>query len=480
VPRLPTEQGGSTIVIRLLRLVLLACIAVACVPTTAFAAQKMWLGFQDDASLRFREDREFMLDRAKNASATMVTASVEWSRIAPRRPGRAINAFDPAYRFENIDELVREAQERGLEVMLRISSTPAWAGPGRNRLPRRLSDLTAFTTAVATRYSGRYPGYPFVRFYAVWNEPNLNQFLAPQFDARGRSVAPRNYARLYAAAYTGIKRGSRTALVAMGETSARGRDRRVRGLQDTHSPGRFLQLVALANPRLRFDAVSHHPYPTDPRQRPEQIVRWPNVSLRSMPRLRSSLQRWFKRSNVRMWITEYGHETIPDSRGVSYATQADYLRRALGMARAQSFTDMFIWFGLHDDQGNPWQSGLIAQDETVKPSYYLFAQLAYPLDARNSIVIVRGGRANPVIRLSALEIAHESPVGARIGVDLRVVNADSLIANPQPEARLGVDGWVTVPVAFTPVAGRTYYIFAALNDINGNKVQRLVTMVATR
>jgi hypothetical protein len=265
----------------------------------------------------------------------------------------------------------------------------------------------------------------------------------------------------------------------MGETSARGRDRRVRGLQDTHSPGRFLQLVAQANPRLRFDAIAHHPYPTDPRQRPEQIVRWPNVSLRSIPRLRASAQKWFKRSNVRIWVTEYGHETIPDSRGVSYETQADYLRRALGIARAQAFTDMFIWFGLHDDQGNPWQSGLIAQDETVKPSYYLFAQLAYPLDPRNSIVIVRGGRANPTIRLSALEIASESPAGSRIGVDLRVVQGDSLIANPKPEAPMGIDGWVTVPVAFTPAAGRTYYVYASMNDIHGNKVQRLLTLVAT-
>ena len=476
MPRLPTK-GGSSIVIRLVRLVLLASIAALCTVPSGLAAQRMWLGFQDDASLRFRADREFMVDRAKNANATMVTASVEWSRVAPSRPARAANPFDPAYRLENIDELVREAQIRGLEVMLRISSTPGWAGPARNRLPRRLSDLTAFTTALASRYSGRFPGYPFVRFYAVWNEPNLNQFLSPQFDRRGKSVAPRNYARLYAAAYTGIKRGNRAALVAMGETSARGRDRRVRGLQDTHSPGRFLQLVAQANPRLRFDAIAHHPYPTDPRQRPEQIVRWPNVSLRSLPRLRTLAQRWFRRSNVRIWITEYGHETTPDRRGVSYATQADYLRRALGMARAQAFTDMFIWFGLHDDQGNPWQSGLIAEDETVKPSYYLFAQLAYPLDSRNAIVVVPA-RANPVVRLSALEIASESPAGARIGVDLRVVQGDTLVAHPQPEARLGADGWVTVPVAFTPVAGRVYYVYATLNDIHGNKVQRLLTLVA--
>jgi uncharacterized HAD superfamily protein len=59
------------------------------------------------------------------------------------------------------------------------------------------------------------------------------------------------------------------------------------------------------------------------------------------------------------------------------------------------------------------------------------------------------------------------------------VQADSLIARPQPEVQLGIDGWVTVPVAFTPVAGRIYYVYATLNDIHGNKVQRLLTLVAS-
>jgi hypothetical protein len=466
-------------VTRLVRLALLVTAAAVCAPASALAAPRMWTGFQDDAGLRFRVDRDYILERARNANATMVTAAVEWSRVAPTRPARGANPFDPAYRFENIDELVRGAQARGLEVMIRISSTPRWAGPGGNRLPRRLADLTAFSTAVAARYSGRYPGFPFVRFYTIWNEPNLEQFLAPQFDRRGRSVAPANYARLYAAAYAGVKRGNARALVALGETSARGRDRPSRGrIQDSHSPGRFLELVARANRRLRFDAIGHHPYPTDSRQRPEQVVRWPNVSLRSIPRFRASAQRWFRRGNVRIWITEYGHETTPDPRGVSFETQADYLRRALGMARRMAFVDMFIWFGLQDDQGNPWQSGLIAQDGTVKPAYPLFAALAYELDPRNAVIVVPAGRPNPIVRISALPIAYESPVGARIGVDLRVVHNDSLIAHPQPEAPLGIDGWVTVPVAFTPVARQTYYVFATLNDIHGNRVSRILTLIA--
>ena len=91
-------------------------------------------------------------------------------------------------------------------------------------MPRRVADFGAFARALAARYSGRFDGYPFVRFWTVWNEPNLQLFLTPQFDRSGRSVAPANYAKLYAAAYAWIKAGNPRALVGMGETSARGTD----------------------------------------------------------------------------------------------------------------------------------------------------------------------------------------------------------------------------------------------------------------
>jgi len=467
-------------VTRLARLVLVVTVATLVLPSTGLAAQRMWVGFQDDVGFRYRPDRSGILDRAKNAHADLVRVSIVWAKVAPTRPQQPTNPFDPAYQLADVDEFVRNATERGMEPMLGIWGTPRWAnrGKGSNRLPTRLADLTAFAEAVAARYSGRYPGYPFVRFWGVWNEPNLNQFLAPQFDPKRRSVGPALYAKLFAAAYTGLKRGNRLALVGMGETSARGRDRHVRGLQDTHSPGRFVQLVAKANPRLKFDAYAHHPYPTDPRQSPDQTVRWPNVGLKALPKLEQTLNKLFKRKSTPIWITEYGHETTPDPRGVSYETQAAYLRRSLAIVRGYAFVDMFIWFTLHDDPGNPWQSGLLAEDDTLKPAFFVFADLAFALDARNPMVTVKAGLPNPVVRVSAREIAARSPVGSRIGVDERVITGDTLVAHVQPETTLGIDGWLTVPLMFTPLAGRTYYVQVEANDIHGNRVSRLVTVIA--
>ena len=190
-----------------------------------------------------------------------------------------------------------------------------------------MSDLTAFSRAVASRYSGRYAGFPFVRFYSIWNESNLQLFLAPQFDSRGAGrSAPRNYAKLAAAAYAGIKAGNPSAKVAVGSTSSAGRDKPLAGKSATHSPGRFAQLVAAANPRLKFDAWAQHPYPVPANLKPDQKVKWPNVTLASFPRFEKSLDTWFKRKGVRIWITEYGHEVKQDGEpnGISRALQATY------------------------------------------------------------------------------------------------------------------------------------------------------------
>src|SRR5215208_114612 len=214
--------------VHLFRRALVFALIVACfAPAQASAASRMWAGFQDDQSFRWVDDRATLLDDAQAANATVIRATVYWSKVAPRRPASAADPFDPAYRFTNLDDTVRAAQQRGIEVMLTVWGTPRWAGPGQNKVPRRLSDFQNFTRALAARYSGRYPGYPFVRFFSIWNEPNRGLFLSPQFSSRGKPLAPALYAKLVRAGYAGVKGGNRDALVAMGETASNGRDRPV-------------------------------------------------------------------------------------------------------------------------------------------------------------------------------------------------------------------------------------------------------------
>lgn len=462
------------------RVLLAAVFAAAAVPAAASAAPRMWVGFQDDPSFRWVDDRADALDLAQQANATVIRTTVYWSQVAPRRPQNAANPFDPAYELDDLDEMVRGAQQRGIEVLLTIWGTPRWAGPAKNRLPRRLADLTNFGKALASRYSGRYAGYPHVRFYSVWNEPNREIFLAPQYDARGRSVAPALYAKLFRAAYAGIKSGNRRALVAIGETASNGRDRKLgrRGTQETHSPGKFAELLSKARPRVRFDAWAHHPYPTRPGMRPTQKVRWPNVSLASLPVFAKALDRWFAHKRIPVWITEYGHETKPDRLGVSHATQAAYAAQALSIARKDAQVQMFVWFVLRDNKTTPWQSGLLTPTGATKPAFARFTAAAKAVDARNAHVEVHG--TNPLVRVSALPMGYYSAPGATVGVNWELWLGGQLVGRGAPVASLGADGWITFQPDFTPQRGRSYVLRLDANDTSGVRIQRTLVLTCPK
>ena len=435
----------------------------------------MWVGFHDDPSFRWVSDRASRIEAAADEGATVMRLLVHWNQAAPRRPVDASDPFDPAYKLNDLDEAVRAAQRADMEVVLTLVGTPRWAnrGKGPNVMPRRVADFGTFARAIASRYSGRFEGYPFVRFWTTWNEPNLQLFLAPQFDRRGRSVAPRNYARLHAAAYAGIKAGSPRALVAMGETSARGTDN-PRGIRPIHSPGRFVEQLARANPRLKFDAWSHHPYPFTPNLRPSQRVRWPNVTLGSLPTLETNLKRLFKRESVPIWITEYGHETRPqDPFGIPYAKQASYVRQAIQIARRYPFVTMFVWFVYQDDPGQPWDSGLYTPAGDAKGSSPpRFSAAAKPLDARNAIVEVPSGRA-PLVTLYARRLCVLNEPGTNIGVAWRLAGG-RLVETGVP---LRPDCTVAVRLnGATVVRKRSYRVTFEIEDIHGVGLTRLVTV----
>ena len=468
---------------RTLRLVLVLFVASALAAPAAFAAERMWIGFHDDPSFRWVGDRETRIESSASQGASVMRLLVHWDQTAKSRPAVASDPFDPAYNFDDLDDAIRTAQEQDMEVLLSLVGTPRWANGGKapNVMPRRLSDFTAFARAIASRYSGRFDGYPFVRFWSVWNEPNLQVFLAPQFDAQGRSVAPRNYARLYAAGYQGIKAGNQRALVALGETSARGTDN-PNGVRPVHSPGRFLEALARANPRLKFDAWAHHPYPFRPNLRPSQKVQWPNVTLGSLPELEANLRRLFKRKSVPIWVTEYGHETSPqDAFGVPYSKQAVFLRQAIGLARTYPVVTMFIWFVYQDDPGQPWESGLYTRAGVNKGSSpSRFSAAARPLDARNSVLSIRRGTASPLVTLYTRRFCVVDEAGETIGVTWRVRIAGRLAAVGQQAAPLQPNCTINVRLGrFTFAKKASYAATFELNDINGEELTRLVTIRAS-
>jgi Glycosyl hydrolase catalytic core len=460
-------------------LILLLSLLASILPAVAGAAtaSRMYVGFQDDPGFRWSAVRSTNLDRATQARVSVIRTTVTWASVAATRPADASDPFDPAYRFDDLDEMIRGAQQRNIELLLTIWGTPNWAneGKGLNRLPTDLADLTGFTTALASRYSGRWAGYPHVRFYSIWNESNREQFLAPQYTTSGDFVAPLHYARLYRAAYAGIKAGNWTARVAVGETASNGRNLRLgrKGVQETSSPGRFAQLLGQQLPRLKFDAWAHHPYPTSSSAAPGQRFAWPGVGLSNLEMFGQAIDKSFARKNTPIWITEYAHQTAGGG-SVSPARQATYLSEALALARENSRVGMFVWFGFRDAPGAAWQSGVTWASGAMKPSFARFRSIAAAIDARNPVVIVGSGQPN--IRFSALPLAYRTPVGSFLTTNYQVWSGSRLITSGVGSSALIRDGWFASRIPFAPMAGQSYRVIVGATGLDGTSVTRTATI----
>jgi hypothetical protein len=463
-------------VLKTARLLLLAGMVLLAVGAAqASAAVRMPIGFYDDPSFRWSPDRAQNLQRAAADGASVIHTTASWSTMATTRPSNPLDGSDPAYHLNDLDDLVAQAASNGMRVMIDISGTPRWANGGKaaNRMPKRLSDLTAFAHMLSARYNGAN-GHGYVGLWSVWNEPNLQQFLMPQYAGK-KIVGPANYAKLYKAAYAGIKAGNRNAQVAIGETSAQGRDKPAKHVSQTVAPATFAKLLSKVK-GLKFDAWAHHPYPTAPGAKPLEKVRYPNVTLSRLPQFEKDLKRWFHRS-VPVWITEYGHETKPgERRGVTNAVQAKYAKQALTIARKDPNVQMFIWFTFRDSAGNPWQSGLLSPSGAAKPSYAAFGSLARLIDG--VATTVKPGR-QPTVSVYFPHLAYYNAAGTVCGMTYTVKDGNRFIANGQPAVPMRANQSLSVPLAFRPVKRHSYTVTVVANDPNGHTETRTATLKAS-
>ena len=289
---------------------IIAAILVAAVLTpVAASADRMWIGFHDDPVLRYDGEKASDMEVAtKTNKATILRTLVTWANIAPTKPANAANPNDPAYNFNDLDDFVRNAQSQDAEVLMTVWGTPKWANGNKtpNFLPTSMSSFQNFTKALASRYSGRTAGpalRPVLRDLERI-EPRSVPVAAIQCERQDREPSGLREARS-----GGLRRDQG------GQSQGARRDRRDVLERPQHPqgwlerlvrPGTFAEGVAKANKKLKFDAWAHHPYPVPVNGKPTQKVLWPNVTLTSLPRFETSIDKWFGRTNIPVWITEYG------------------------------------------------------------------------------------------------------------------------------------------------------------------------------
>ena len=458
----------------------LLVLVLAITAGSAKAVPRMPVGFFDDPSFRWSEDiPQNMLD-AQRAHASIIHVLANWATIAPAKPKNALNGGDPAYHLSDLDAVVRVAQQYGMEVLLTIAQTPPWANGGKtpNYPPKNASDLQQFSQMLAARYNGKTRGQGIVTRFSVWNEPNLQLFLAPQFDSSGKIVSPQAYATLYMAAYKGIKAGNPNALVAVGETSNRGRNHPTGVQSDSVAPATFARMLSQINPNLPFDAWATHPYPTNYRLGPAQKVAYPNVQFSTMNRFGADLEKWFHR-RVPIWVTEYGEQTPPASAivgPVSNAQQSADVKKALELARSNPYVEMFTWFILRDSDAKTWFSGLVAANGKKKPSYSAFTNAAQGV-VGFAFTVAAGQKIT--VKIPVPVMAYYNTVGTKIGMTYGLFNGKKKLAVAQPLLPLQTGGYLTIPINYKAAAGNTYTLGVTMNDPHGHVVRNVITVMTS-
>ena len=361
-------------------------------------------------------------ERAAGTGATFIRLTLRWKTVAPDQPpaGEATDPGWTGYDWSAIDAQVELAAKNGLEPILVVEDSPTWAQDTPPDDPNlgawvkpfglkqywrpSAAALADFATAAAKHYGGDL-GLPRVRYWQVWNEPNLSTFLNPQLSDQltKRPSLPFDqsdvlsadiYRALANAFYDAVHAVHQDNVVVAGGTSP------FSGANGVVALGPLLfmrKLLCMSNATVpkptcgatvHFDVWSTHPYtsggPTHHANLPD------DVSIGDLPEMANLLHAAARAGHVisngpvRFWVTEFGWDTSPpDCCAVPLRLHARWVAEGLYRMWAAGVS-LVTWFELRDQasigrefDGQILQTGLyfrgatLAQD-TPKPALTAF------------------------------------------------------------------------------------------------------------
>jgi polysaccharide biosynthesis protein PslG len=316
------------------------------------------------------------LDLVRALGFHFIKQELVWSDVERPSKGQFVDsAVVGKSSWDNYDRIVEEAQKRGIEVIFRIDTSPAWARPGTDKIetpPQNYQDYADFVATVVQRYRGR------VHYYQVWNEPNW------AFEWGDHVASPSEYVILLKMAYTSAKAvdPNVTILSASLAPTIENSDR-------AESDVTFLQEMYDAGAKPYFDVLSANAYGL--RNGPDdwRFNRTDDVNFARPVLLRETMVRNGDQGKP-IWASEIGWDALPADwsqypllfGSVSRALQAEYTVRAYQRAAEQwPWMDvMAVWHlrKVHpaDAAVQDYYFDLVSTDWQLEPVYLALQQLA--------------------------------------------------------------------------------------------------------
>jgi hypothetical protein len=355
-----------------LPVVLIAALALAVLAGRADAAPTRFdTGFQDPLSFQERDPAHaYSVARAQHVR--FIRVPVSWHDIAPSRPAHATDPGDPAYRWGGLDDRVAAIERNGLRPILALYHAPNWAKArhhGKRELTPRAGAYAAFARAAARHYDGK-GGRRRVRYWQIWNEPNIWVYFSRRKGAsRYRAILNAAYGPIHAAA-----RGNVVIAGGLGPVGGRVSSAPLAFMRGVLCVAKGHRPRSACKSKASFDVWSHHPYtsggPTHHAPNPD------DVEIGELGRMHRVLRAARRLHHIRpnrmpgFWVTEFSWDTKPpDPGGVSLKLHARWAAEAFYRMWASGVSTM-VWFQLRDDPegqgwGYTWQAGLFRRTTTL-------------------------------------------------------------------------------------------------------------------
>lgn len=415
-------------------------------PSEALANHTQTLFFEAPAQLLDPSQRASVITQLNALGVKALRLELHWHDIAPQADSSQRPSFEarnPAsYNWGQYDAVIAEARRLKWRVLLTVTSpVPRWATATRRDLITRPDDLAfeEFMTAVGRHYGS------VVSLWAIWNEPNVPGWLAPQFNANGTPASPRIYRGLFEAGYAGlVAAGLKSPEVLFGETAPFGTDTvdaRREGVEHEVAPLAFLREALCLSPRYRRTATcamlpiygyAHHPYTYPAVQGPYyRPANRDEVPIGVLPRLTMAIRLAARAhaipTRVPIYLTEYGVQTKPSPLGVPEKQQAEYAALSERIAWEDPNVVAFSQYLLRDEATHGrlvgYRTGLETPAGKAKPSYFAFAVPLAVTRTRSGYSL--WGLVRPTTGVTHVRVLIRPP-GSRRYRMLRTVTTDRL------------------------------------------------------